>query len=636
MEGGPQRLAVLLTLSLSAACSDYKLHQQSGERGAETAEPDTAAPDCADFAKPPAQDVEVDEDCLADIDKSGSFDPVIEWTSTASVSFANAPDATTPYTMPAVANIDDNNGDGRIDESDVPDIIYTAFDDWKSQRGHLRVISGDGAGEVWSVSDFTIDGQTYYPSCLGGVAAGDLDGDGTPEVVTITSGGDVVVFAHDGTPRWVTQGFSVSLYAQPALADLDGDGLAEVVVGNVLIENDGSLRALGSAGRGVPDAHAGDWGEISIPVDLDGDGQMEVVAGNTVYDDHGTTLASSGLGDGFTAVADIDVDGSPEIVTSLHATGEVYLWEADGTVNWHVTTGSGGGGPPTVADFDGDGVVEIGVAGKSAYVVLEADGSLLWSTAITDASSSATGSAVFDFDGNGAAEVVFADEIAFYVFDGATGAVLYQDIDHNHGTAWEYPVIADVDRDGNSEIVVGSAGTADSNWDGITVLGSATDSWAPSRPVWNQHAYHITNVTNDGAIPSSEEPNWETWNSFRAAGTEQGPLHWQPNIVPNAPEICSATCGNDEVTLYLSAGNGGLLATDLSLDASLQRDDGGEAWTGELPPLRSGEGTILGPVVMTREDWGTGELMFILDVPDQLEECNESDNTLSLGTWPCP
>ena len=126
---------MLLSLSLGVACSDYEFHQKAGELGAETAAPDTAAPDCADFAKPPAQGVDVDESCLADIDKSGTFDPVIEWTSTSSVSFAHTPGATSPYTMPAVANIDDDNGDGQIDENDVPDIIYTAFDAWKSQPG---------------------------------------------------------------------------------------------------------------------------------------------------------------------------------------------------------------------------------------------------------------------------------------------------------------------------------------------------------------------------------------------------------------------------------------------------------------------------------------------------------------------
>jgi len=446
----------------------------------------------------------------------------------------------------------------------------------------------------------------------------------------------VVAFDAAGAPLCVSGGFTTSLYAQPSLADLDGDGLAEVAVGNVLLESDGATRGVGVDGIGVPAEYAGSWGPISIPVDLDGDGIMEVVAGNTVYDDRGNTLATSGLGDGYTAVGDVTGDGAPEIVTTLRAAGEVYLWTPDGAVLWHVATGSGGGGAPTLADFDGDGRLEIGVAGYSAYVVLEDDGAVLWAASITDASSSATGSAVFDFDGNGAAEVVFADEVAFYVFDGASGAVLHRDDGHNHGTAWEYPVIADVDADGRSEIVVGSAGAAEGDWDGITVLGSASDSWAASRPVWNQHAYHITNVEGDGGIPADPEPNWETWNNFRAAGTELGPAHWLPDVLPAAPTVCEDTCALDTITLYLPAGNGGLLATAAPLEVALVRADGGLAWSGALPPVASGEGVVLGPIVLHRADWGAGALTAVVDGPGALTECDEGDNALDLGSWPCP
>jgi len=632
-----------VSLLLLLACSDYKLQTQPGA-GGETgltsptrpdAVTDTDPPDCADFPAPEPAGFAVDESCLADLADVGVFDPVIEWTSADAVVFADTPGSTSPYTMPAIANVDDDNGDGVVDGRDTPDIVYTTFDAWKTQPGHLRVIAGDGSGEVWSVHAFEVDGATYYPSCLGGSAIGDLHGDGLPEVITVTSGGEIVAFDNTGAPLWVTSGLGVSLYDQPALADMDGDGLVEVIAGNIQLNYDGSVRGIGGDGMGVPDGKAGSWGTIAVPVDLDGDGVMEVVAGNTIYEDGGVTRNYSGLGDGYTAVGDMDLDGSPEIVTSVHGTGEVYLWETDGGVVWNVATGSGGGGAPTIADFDGDGAPEVGVAGETRYVVLDSDGTVLWSADITDASSAATGSAVFDFDGNGAAEVVFADEVAFYVFDGATGAVLYQDSGHNHGTAWEYPVIADVDNDGNSEIIVGSAGSSGGDWDGITVLGSESGGWAPSRPVWNQHAYHITNVSNDGQIPASEVPNWETWNNFRAAGTELGPLNWRPDIEPGTPEICTTTCAQDEVTLYLPVGNGGLLATGEAVEVALVRDDGGVAWSGEVTPLPSGEGAVLGPIALGRLAWGEGRLTAVVDYPGDLAECDEENNALSLGEWPC-
>src|SRR6185436_15660169 len=54
---------------------------------------------------------------------------------------------------------------------------------------------------------------------------------------------------------------------------------------------------------------------------------------------------------------------------------------------------------------------------------------------------------------------------------------------------------------------------------GVRVYRDALDRWAASRPVWNQHAYAVTNVEDDGTIPRSSEwaRNWEDpgLNDFR-------------------------------------------------------------------------------------------------------------------------
>src|SRR5262245_58181145 len=39
--------------------------------------------------------------------------------------------------------------------------------------------------------------------------------------------------------------------------------------------------------------------------------------------------------------------------------------------------------------------------------------------------------------------------------------------------------------------------------------------WMPSRPLWNQHAYHITNINDDLTVPVSETPNWLSYNNYR-------------------------------------------------------------------------------------------------------------------------
>ena len=53
--------------------------------------------------------------------------------------------------------------------------------------------------------------------------------------------------------------------------------------------------------------------------------------------------------------------------------------------------------------------------------------------------------------------------------------------------------------------------TADKSFTGIRVYRDKLDRWASSRAMWNQHAYSITNVSDDGIIPptSGTRRNWE-------------------------------------------------------------------------------------------------------------------------------
>lgn len=80
--------------------------------------------------------------------------------------------------------------------------------------------------------------------------------------------------------------------------------------------------------------------------------------------------------------------------------------------------------------------------------------------------------------------------------------------------------MADVDGDGHAEIVVcsdnvrGSGTLADT---GIYVLEDAADRWVRARRIWNQHSYHVTNVSEIGIIPRVEKHTWlvPRLNNFR-------------------------------------------------------------------------------------------------------------------------
>jgi hypothetical protein len=49
----------------------------------------------------------------------------------------------------------------------------------------------------------------------------------------------------------------------------------------------------------------------------------------------------------------------------------------------------------------------------------------------------------------------------------------------------------------------------------VLVFRDPLNRWMPSRPLWNQHSYHITNVNDDLTIPMVEAPNWRTYNNYR-------------------------------------------------------------------------------------------------------------------------
>lgn len=363
--------------------------------------------------------------------------------------------------------------------------------------------------------------------------------------------------------KWISpdpQGTDALTAEQPAIVDLDRDGIAEILVGRVVLDGlTGAVKWRGVAGRGVNSF----MGPISIAADLDLDGVMEVIAGNTAYRADGLELwtydfGSDGSGqlcgsypcDGFNATGNFDSDPEGEVV--IVRDGMVYILEHDGQLLVKIpipldNCTRNEGGAPTVADFDADGEPEIGVAGADFYVVFDLEccdslpacaavpagatqcesAGVRWSVPNHDCSSRATGSSVFDFDGDGAAEVVYNDECHFRIFRGDDGQILFEQPNHSH-TRLEYTVIADVDNDGNAEIVFienawCSSGVANCPVEvcadptqGIQIWGDANDRWVPTRRIWNQNSYHITNITEGGLLPpGGERPNWLHFNNYR-------------------------------------------------------------------------------------------------------------------------
>jgi hypothetical protein len=606
---------------LSTACSDYGFKSPADATAWTDSDTTERVSPCAVEA-PPGGTVAIDATCSAEGPPLSGSVPELEWE-------WRGKDAAYAQVMmtPVVGDVD---GDGRSE------IVFVAYGTTYGAAGALVILSGDDGTEELLATE----PGGYAPMGASGVALGDLEGDGVPEIVYFSRDSRVVAVHADGSLVWRSEASTTlwSYHGAPAIADLDGDGLAEVVAGKAILDHTGLRVGNGTAGWGG-------WYGIPVVADLDGDGQQEVVVGNAAVRRDGSAIWTSTVNDGYPAVADFDGDGQGEVVSA--GDGMVTLLDTDGTTLWGPIAVPGGrNGPPTVADFDADGAPEIGTAGEEAYYVYDTDGTLLWEAATYDVTSGQTGSSVFDFDDDGQAEVIYADELALWVLDGATGAPLVVDTRHSSWTLFEYPVIADTDGDGAAEIVLPSNDSIHEGWHGISVLGSGPKGlWAPAAPVWNQHGYSITNVEDDLGIPAVPPMNWTTGqNSFRQGGTWSRAGIPAPDLQPSIVGVCWI-CEGDHATVEVAVqaqNTGTSAAAGVRLTLQAERADGsfealGEAASASLDPGVLQAGTVI--VAEVDDPSAIAGLRLSVDGSDAtgspLKECDPDDNRVSLAVSAC-
>lgn len=560
------------------------------DAGGSSAMPDLGGADDG-FGEPAACDVEPPAPVMVPVDlgcvtepEVGTFTPVVEWTKH---TWSTVPSSRGSVTTPLVVQLSDDDLDGEITEADMPDIVFHT----SSGGGVLRAVSGDGTEEILSAPTNGFSRDSTF-------AAADIDDDGVVEILGIDGSQRVVAFEHDGTEKWISPSLAnhLGLYDNGvAISDMDGDGVPEIIAGRAILDADGDLIAAGTHGRGTSSGIGS--AALSFAVDVDDDGQQEVVVGNALYRRDGSSIWFNGEPDGYPAVADFDADGRPEIVVVW--LGHVRLQSSvDGSVLWSTDVPGGNGGPPTIADYDGDGAPEIGIAGTSTYTVFEGDGTVRWSRPTQDGSSGVTGSAVFDFEGDGVAEVVYADETRLWIFAGPDGSIRLEFADHSSGTRVEYPIIADVDGDGEVEIAFVNElyGGAEAAIEGLTVIGDANHSWQPGRKIWNQHAYHLTNIDDDGSVPAAAAANWKSFNSFRSGHTGPNDGLAVPAVQVIATGPCEGGCTDGLRRAFVQVANpgGGETSSTITLEVFGVTESDEEELVGSFliePPLAAGAST---------------------------------------------
>ena len=526
-------MRALLFLAALPACVDYSLTGKGKDASVDFDDDSGSPPDSGDTDTSacfdwdfPARDVGITD--LCDFGGTGSFEPIIEW---------NLGEG--KYSRATVAV-------GDVDLDGMPDIVANItglFGD-----GSLVVARGDGSGTLFEVSTANI-GYAAHP------AIGDIDGDGDIEIVIVReytnsmlAVGDYTLVAYDAEARveWESDHFIGDDFDYASaihLSDMDHDGSVEIIAGRVILNSDGTTRGVGEHGRGsfgsVPFGDLTmDEASNSAVADLDLDGVEEVITGNAMYSPDGETLwYDASEWDGMVGVANLDDDEFGEFVAVSN--NSVRGVDTDGTELWGPVEISTANimSPPAIDDLDADGYPEIVVAGGNQLLVLNHDGSVAWKTRATDMSG-ASGASIFDFEGDGMPEVVYIDEVEMAAYDGVTGALKFYSTDHASDTMYDYPVIADVDADGHAEIVVAHAG-----WDAaISIYGDKTDSWAPARKIWNQHAYCVTNINDDLSIPTDATPNFKATNSWHSALDRAAGESLALDVEGELLDVCQEDC----------------------------------------------------------------------------------------------
>lgn len=423
---------------------------------------------------------------------------------------------------------------------DSDGIIIYNFEDGKVKKKHSFSIIGTQNGIAGSTS-----------SSFGSIAIARYNNEG----YIVLAGTNTYLYAYkpDGQLHWRSdQPCSNTIPNIVNIADFNGDGIPEVYVGNKIFSlSNGKLLCDGgsSNNKGIMSNSTG-YSPMAIDITLDG--KLNLIAGTQIYDvtitnNNGTSgnsispiaglelpaskVPANSSKDGMTQVVDIDNDGQLEVVVTTLVGGRVvtYVWkplpngESILMGSYLVpATGIGYNCIPMIGDIDNDGYPEIVYITNGStfqmYALQYTPGaamgnrlSLKWQLSHTDGSG-CTGMSLFDFNLDGTAEIVYRDERTLRIIDGSgSTAVVKKTFDNvRSATLREYPIVADIDNDGQAEIIIQgydevSAG-GDSQRGYIRVFKSSGTQWAPARTVWNQYNYNSVNVNEDLTIPAKQFP----------------------------------------------------------------------------------------------------------------------------------
>lgn len=323
-------------------------------------------------------------------------------------------------------------------------------------------------------------------------------------------------------------------------ADFNSDGIPEVYVRDKIYNAETGV-LLAQADSPNSGSSYGHWShqtlyKLSSPfaADVLGNNDLELILGNMIYDveinnkegrsENSITLVKSiappagVVEDGNVQVADFNLDGNLDVFISVRDVAAVngvvygYVWDVYNdfvSTPFSINTSFSGKSIPMIGDIDNDNLMEVliqcGAAGTNnkfqahKYNPDTRSFSYMWGIDVVENSYS-NGITAFDFNQDGILELIICDEKRLRIVNGSGKShithndtipvYIVESFPYDEITIMQYPVIVDADNDEVAELV--SVGDNKLNF-----IESDGAMWAPTRKVWNQYMYNVTNVNND-------------------------------------------------------------------------------------------------------------------------------------------
>ena len=390
-----------------------------------------------------------------------------------------------------------------------------------TQNGNSAGISILGGGS--SISDgstpssFTIPNPSWNATDIStsadgpfGVHVADLDGDGDFDIVSASKtdnslghDGKITWYENDGSGSWTATDIATSVDARALqVADMDDDGDLDIVSA---LFDDSTIAWYENDGAADPS-----WTAADIATNAQG--------ANDVH------------------VADMDDDGDLDIVSASLGDDTIAWYENDGAADpsWtsaDIATSANAARAAHVADMDGDGDLDIVSASSLDDTIAwyENDGAAdpSWTSAnIATTADAARDVQVADMDGDGDLDIVSAsyadDTIAWYENNGAANPSWTSSDIVTNATNAESVYLADMDGDGDFDIVSGSQGDNTVAW--YENDGAADPSWTAVdiSTSYDARDVFLADVDSDGDVDIvSASHNDDAITIFEQEGARQ-------------------------------------------------------------------------------------------------------------------